>query len=131
MTSQVTCRVFWSVGFDVELTGLVFSPHGGIQCRRVRRVWLRPLTGFLRFGWLCRGVRCPGSRCGGLGHAERGQGECSLCGVVVHGLDLRSLVWIVWLAGARVLRLAGSRCCELVVGCGAVPLRRAREPQGL
>ena len=74
---------------------------------------------------MCPGARCPGSRCGGLDRVERGQGEGSLCGVVVCGLGLCSLVWVVWLAGARVLRLAGSWFSELVVSCGAVPLRRA------
>ena len=44
---------------------------------------------------------------------------------MVCGLGLRSLVWVVWLAGARVLRLAGPRFSDLVVSCGAVPLRRA------
>ena len=53
---------------------------------------------------------------------ERGQGEDSLCEVVVCGLGWRSLAWVVWLAGARVLRLAGSQFRELVVGCGAVLL---------
>ena len=80
--SQVAYRVFWSVGFGVELTGLVFPPRGGMQCRRVRRVWLRSLAGCLWFEWLYQSVRCPGSRCGGLDRAERGQGESSLCGVV-------------------------------------------------
>ena len=44
---------------------------------------------------------------------------------MVCGLGLRSLVWVVWLAGARVLRLAGSQFSELVVSCGVVSLRRA------
>ena len=87
-------------------------------------MWLRPPAGCLWFEWLCRGVRCPGSRCGGLDRVERGQGGCGLCGVVVCGLGLRSLAWVVWLAGARVLRLAGSQFRELVVDCGAVPLHR-------
>ena len=89
-------------------------------------MWLRPPAGCLWFGWLCRGVRSPGFQCGGLDHAERGQGEGSLCGVVVCGLGLRSLSWVVWLAGARVLRLADSQFRELVVGRGAVPLHRAK-----
>ena len=123
--SWVACRVLWSLGFGVEPTGLDFPPRGGIQCRRVRRVWLRPPAGYLWFGWLCRGVRCPGSRCGGLSHTERGQGRCSLFEVVVCGLGLRSLAWVVWLAGVWVLWLAGSYFGELVVCYGAVPLHRA------
>ena len=67
------------------------------------------------------GCSCLGSRCGGLDRAERGQGGCGLCGVVVCSLGLRSLAWVVWLAGVRVLRLAGSRFRELVVDCDAVP----------
>ena len=94
-------------------------------------MWLWHPAGCLWFGWLCRGVRCPESQCDGFAHAERGQGGCWLCEFMVCGLGLRSLAWVVWVAGARVLRLAGSRCCELVVGCGAVPLRRPREPRGL
>ena len=39
---------------------------------------------------------------------------------------MRSLAWVVWLAGARVLRLADSQFRELVVGCGVVPLHRAK-----
>ena len=69
-------------------------------------------------------ARCPESWCGGLDRAEHGQGQGSLCGVVVCGLGLRSLAWVVWLAGAQVLRLAGSRFRELVVDCGTVPLHR-------
>ena len=44
---------------------------------------------------------------------------------MVCGLGLRILVWVVWLAGAQVLRLAGSQFSRLVVSCGVVPLRRA------
>ena len=87
-------------------------------------MWLWPPTGCLWFEWLCRGVRCPGSRCGGLDRAEHGQGGCELCGVVVYGLGLRSLAWVVWLAGAWVLRLASSQFRELVVGYGVVPLHQ-------
>ena len=93
---------FGSLGFGVEPTGLVFPPRGGIQCRRVRRVWLRPLLGGLQFDYLCRGVRSPRSRCGGLDHAEHGQGGCGLCEVVGCGSGLRSLAWVVWLAEAQV-----------------------------
>ena len=89
-------------------------------------MWLRPPAGCLWFGWLCRGVRSLGSRCGGLDCAERGQGEDSLCEVVVCGLGWRSLAWVVWLAGAWVLRLADSQFRELVVSCGAVPLHHAK-----
>ena len=60
---------------------------------------LRPPAGCLWFGWLCLGARGPESRCGGLDRAERGQGEGSLCKVVVCGLGWRSLAWVVWLAG--------------------------------
>ena len=41
--------------------------------------------GLLKVRWLCLGARCPRSRCGGLYRMERGQGEGSLCGVVVRG----------------------------------------------
>ena len=74
------------------------------------------------FGWLCQGVRSPGSQCGGLDHVKRGQGEGTLCEVVVYGLGGRSLAWVVWLAGVRVSWLASSWFEELVVGCSAVLL---------
>ena len=70
------------------------------------------------------GCSVPGSQCGGLDRAERGQGKDSLCEVVVCGLGWRSLARVVWLVGAWVLWLAGSQFRELVVGCGAVPLHR-------
>ena len=78
------------------------------------------------------GGRCLGSRCGGLDRAERGQGEVSLCEVVVCGLGWRSLAWVVWLAGewvswltgAPILWLVGSQFRELVFDCGAVLLHR-------
>ena len=50
---------------------------------------------------------------------------------MVCDLGLRSLGWVVWLAGARVLRLAGFRFGELVVNCGTVPLYRATEAVGV
>ena len=92
---------------------------------------LWPLAGCVWFGWLCLSARCPRSQCGGLDRAEHGQGEGSLCGVVVCGLGLCSLAWVVWLAGARVLRLAGFRFSELVVSCGAVPLHHAMGAVGV
>ena len=62
---------------------------------------------------------------------EHGQGEVSLCEVVVCGLGWRSLAWVVWLAGARVLWLAGSQFRGLVVGYGAVLLHHAMGAAGV